>query len=68
MLGLCDDESDLGWWVLNALHNLGLVKNLMLRSNLPHRAELIAENINQDGRVARLPKECEIAKFLRRAS
>jgi fatty-acid desaturase len=68
MLGLYNDESDLGWWVLNALHNLGLVKNLMLPNNLPHRAELIAENLNPDRRVARLPKECEIAKFLRGAS
>lgn len=66
MLGLYTDEPDPGWWVLNALHNLGLVKNIRLPEQLPPRSELIAEATDLDGRVGRVPEDCEIAKLIRR--
>lgn len=68
MLGLYRDEPDPGWWVLNALHNLRLVKNLKLPRELPHRSELVAEVGNLDKRIERVPEDCEIAKFIRRSS
>ncbi len=66
MLGLYTDEPDPGWWVLNALHNLGIVKNIRLPQQLPARAELVTEAINLDRRVERVPEDCKIAKFIRR--
>ena len=68
MLGLYTDEPDPGWWVLNALHNLGIVKNIRLPKQLPKRSELVAEATDLDGRIERVPKECEIAKFITRDS
>lgn len=65
MLGLYTDEPDPGWWVLNALYNLGIVKNIRLPRHLPPRAELVSETINPERRVERMPKDCEIAKFIR---
>lgn len=65
MLGLYSDEPDPGWWVLNALHNLGIVRNIRLPKHLPPRAELITEDVDLAKRVAREPRECEIAKFIR---
>ncbi len=66
MLGLYKDEPDPGWWVLNALHNLGLVKNIRLPASLPHRSELVKETSDSVHRVERVPEECDIAKFIRR--
>ena len=60
------DEPDIGWWVLNALHNLGFVTNITLPKQLPPRTELITEAINIDQRVERVPEECNITKFLKR--
>lgn len=66
MLGLYTDEPDPGWWVLNALHNLGIVKNIRLPQQLPSRSELVTEATDLEGRVERVPEDCEIAKFIRR--
>ncbi|MBR7800906.1 acyl-CoA desaturase [Undibacterium fentianense] len=66
MLGLYKDEPDPGWWVLNALHNLGIVKNIRLPEHLPAREELVIEARNLEHRVKRVPEECEIANFIRR--
>ncbi|WP_333609502.1 hypothetical protein [Arsukibacterium sp.] len=66
MLGLYTDEPDPGWWVLNALRNLGVVKNIRLPIQLPLRPELIAEATDLDRRVERVPEDCDIAKFIRR--
>ncbi|WP_198538193.1 acyl-CoA desaturase [Marinicella sediminis] len=66
MLGLYKDEPDPGWWVLNALRNLGVVKNIRLPKQLPVRSELVAEAGNLDHRVERVPEDCEIAKFIMR--
>jgi len=66
MLGLYADEPDPGWWVLNALHNLGIVKNIRLPKQLPPRAELITEATNLKDRVERVPEDCEIANFMNR--
>ena len=66
MLGLYTDEPDPGWWVLNALHNLGVVKNIRLPQQLPARSELVTEATNLDSRVERVPEDCKIAKFIRK--
>lgn len=68
MLGLYKNEPDPGWWVLNALHNLRLVKNIRLPKQLPIRSELIAEADDIDRRVERVPEECEIANFIIRGN
>ena len=68
MIGLYKDEPDPGWWVLNALHNLGFVKNIKLPEQLPERSELVTEAEDLNRRVKRVPEECEIANFIRRAS
>ncbi len=68
MLGLYTDEPDPGWWVLNALHNLGIVKNIRLPKQLPLRPELVTEATDLNDRVERAPEDCEIAKFIRRDS
>ncbi|WGZ94975.1 MAG: acyl-CoA desaturase [Candidatus Thiothrix putei] len=40
LLGLYANQADPGWRVLNALHNMGLVWNIVLPKDLPHRANL----------------------------
>ncbi len=40
LLGIYPSQPDPGWWVLNALHNLGLVWNIVLPEQLPDRPEL----------------------------
>lgn len=66
MLGLYKDEPDPGWWVLNALHNLGIVQNIKLPKQLPVRSELVSESNGLDCKVEKVPKDCEIAKFIMR--
>lgn len=44
MLGLHKDEPDIGWWVINALYNLGYIKNIKLPKDLPKRVELELED------------------------
>lgn len=68
MLGLHRDEPDPGWWVLNALHNLGIVKNIKLPEHLPVRKELVVVEKKLKDRIKRQPEECEIANFIKRAS
>jgi len=68
MLGLYKDEPDPGWWVLNALHNIGVVKNIMLPEHLPPRNELVVEDSRLDDRVKRVPEDCEIANFIKGSS
>ncbi|KGD64037.1 fatty acid desaturase [Alcanivorax nanhaiticus] len=65
MLGLYTDEPDPGWWVLNALYNLGIVKNIRLPSHLPPRPELVSERGDIDGRIERGLEDCQIATFIR---
>ena len=64
MLGLYENEPDPGWWVLNALRNLGVAKNIKLPKELPPRSELVAEAKDLERRVERVPEDCEIAKFI----
>lgn len=66
MLGLYNDEPDLGWWVLNALHNLGVVKNIVLPEQLPERKELMVAATNLERRIKRVPEECAIANLINR--
>ena len=65
MLGLYSDEPDPGWWVLNALANLGLVTNIRLPSQIPHRKELVVEATDLCQRVPRQPEDCDIARIVR---
>ncbi len=39
-LGLYDGQSDPGWWVLKGFETIGLVSNLTLPEDLPHRSTL----------------------------
>ncbi len=66
MLGLHSDEPDPGWWVLNALHNLGIVKNIVLPEQLPTRKELVVETANFDRKVKRVPEQCDMTNFIKR--
>jgi fatty-acid desaturase len=66
MLGLYKDEPDPGWWVLNALNNLGVIKNIKLPDDLPHRSELVKLTTTLDCRVERVPEDCKIVNFIRR--
>ncbi|WP_336620309.1 acyl-CoA desaturase [Pseudoalteromonas umbrosa] len=66
MLGLYNDEPDPGWWVLNALHNLGVVKNIKLPKQLPVRTELVNVSNNMHNRIERTPEDCKVAQFLRK--
>lgn len=66
MLGLHIDEPDPGWWVLNALYKLGIVKNIRLPEQLPHRPELIAEISGVDGRAEKILRHGEITQFIGR--
>ncbi|WP_230851936.1 acyl-CoA desaturase [Pseudoalteromonas luteoviolacea] len=66
MLGLYKDEPDPGWWVLNALHNLGIVKNIKLPEQLPVRTELVIVANNMTQRVERTQEDCKVAQFLRK--
>lgn len=68
MLGLYKDEPDPGWWVLNALYNLRVVKNIKLPQQLPPRSELVTEAKDLERRVQRVPEDCELARFIRRNS
>lgn len=68
MLGLYKDEPDPGWWVLNALYNLGIVKNITLPKELPKRSELVLEATDLDRRVERVPQDCKIVNVIRRIS
>jgi sn-1 stearoyl-lipid 9-desaturase len=45
-LGLHAGQHDVGWWVLCALHKIGLVRNLRLPANLPPRSQV--RMIDQD--------------------
>ena len=40
-LGLHDGEWDPGWWVLQALHRVGLASDLVLPPDLPARQQLL---------------------------
>lgn len=39
-LGIYENQSDPGWWILNCLINIGLVWNVKLPTDLPFRPEL----------------------------
>ena len=59
MLGLYQNQSDPGWWVLNRLMNIGLVWDVKLPADLDHRPELIPVEQRRIERGAmRLPQKC----------
>ena len=59
MLGIYQNQPDPGWWVLNALMNLGLVWNVKLPKDLPYRKELLALSRSEISTAdMKLPKTC----------
>ena len=61
ILGLYDNQPDPGWWVLNALHNLGLVWNIVLPENLPARPNLYRRTFRAKGNFRqKVYKECKV--------
>lgn len=63
MLGLHKNEPDPGWWVLNALYNLGIVKNIKLPKDLPYRPELHIEATDPEHHIERSLNECRLTKL-----
>jgi len=65
-LGLYEGQADPGWWVLNALHNLGLVWHIALPEDLPNRSNLKALSPRaRHGLVIRQIRPCPIMNALR---
>jgi stearoyl-CoA desaturase (delta-9 desaturase) len=65
LLGIYEGQADPGWWVLNALRNLGLVWAVKLPGDLPHRPELEAMDVAQlTNRSIRLPTSCAFVRLL----
>ncbi|OZG70209.1 acyl-CoA desaturase [Hahella sp. CCB-MM4] len=65
MLGIYQGQNDPGWWVLNALNNLGLVWNIRLPKDLSNRSEL--QKIHHEGvtiRNYKLPKPCKFISMV----
>lgn len=61
MLGIYESQPDPGWWVLNALRNLGLVWDVVLPTDLPTRPELmrIEQQPNENEKL-KSPKPCAV--------
>lgn len=61
MLGIYESQPDPGWWVLNALRNLGLVWDVVLPIDLPTRPELmrIEQQPNENEKL-KSPKPCAV--------
>lgn len=62
MLGLHEDEPDIGWFFLNALHNLGYVKHIKLPEDLPKRPELLLDSNLRETKYRKGLKPCRITK------
>jgi fatty-acid desaturase len=66
LLGLYDDQADPGWWVLNALLNVGLVWNIVLPEDLPTRKNLRALTPRaRQGAGTKGPSACPVLGLLR---
>ncbi|GAA0424356.1 fatty acid desaturase [Cocleimonas flava] len=69
MLGLYQNQSDPGWWVLNRLMNLGLVWNVKLPADLDYREELMPIDQRSQVRGAvKLPQKCPLLSHFQQAS
>ncbi len=69
MLGLYENQSDPGWWVLNRLLNIGLVWDVKLPDDLDHRPELIPVEQRRVVRgTMKLPQKCPLLTYLKEAS
>lgn len=64
LLGIYENQPDPGWWVLNALHNLGLVWNIKLPGDLPARQELLLIERSGDVLTRKGLKPCKIVGLL----
>lgn len=65
LLGIYKGQSDPGWWVLNRLMNLGLVWDVKLPADLPHRPELqsLSNKGLEDG-LLKTPRSCPLLRML----
>lgn len=67
ILGLYENQSDPGWWVLNAMGNLGLAWNVVLPTDLPERKSLRPFSIRaKAGFGSKGPRVCPVLGLLRR--
>lgn len=67
ILGLYENQPDPGWWVLNALGNLGLVWGIVLPAELPSRRNLRPlTNRAKVGVGSKGPQACPVLRLLRR--
>lgn len=65
VLGLYEDQPDPGWWVLNALGNLGLAWNFVLPGDLPPRRSLRAVTDRAvQGKGNKGPLSCAVLEML----
>lgn len=62
VLGVYQGQADPGWWVLNAMNNLGLAWALKLPSDLPYRPELLP--IEHKTRSMKAPKPCPLMAYM----
>lgn len=61
VLGLYPGQPDPGWWVLNALRNLGLVWNVVLPADLPPRKQLLPLTERARGGAGTIgPRACPV--------
>jgi len=61
ILGVYEDQPDPGWWVLNALLNLGLVWNVITPRDLPPRENLRSVmRHSKSERGMKGPRECPV--------
>lgn len=58
LLGIYQNQPDPGWWILNAMHNLGLAWSLKLPEHLPYRAEL--EPLSHSNQAIKTLKPCPL--------
>lgn len=67
ILGLYENQPDPGWWVLNAMENLGLAWNIVLPGDLPDRKSLRPISIRaRAGFGNKGPRACPVLGVLRR--
>ncbi len=68
MLGIYNNQSDPGWWVLNRLMNIGLVWDVKLPADLPERPELHPVHRKRMAQATiKIPRKCPFILGLKEA-
>ena len=66
ILGIYDNQPDPGWWALNAMKNIGLVWDIVLPEDLPHRNNLKALTYRAvEGTGNKSPFRCPVTGLYR---